>query len=85
MVWILIVLYCENFVLGLYECVHDVCGKSFLAKEVNSVPYWPVWPVYTVPTSEPIQITLLFRTGKYTDRTGRTDEIRLFWLVMDTG
>ena len=22
--------HCENFVLGLYECVHGVCGKSLL-------------------------------------------------------
>ena len=30
MVWILRVLHCEKFVLGLYECVHGVCGKSLL-------------------------------------------------------
>ena len=22
--------HCEKFVLGLYECVHDICGKSLL-------------------------------------------------------
>ena len=22
--------YCEKFVLGLYACVHDVCGRSLL-------------------------------------------------------
>ena len=31
--------HCENFVLGLYECVHGVCGKSLLAY-VNFV-LWP--------------------------------------------
>ena len=37
---------------------------------VNSVPYRPVRPEYTVPASNPVRLTPLFRTGKNTGRTG---------------
>ena len=49
--------------------------KRRQTKEVNFIPYRPVRPEYTVPTSAPVQITPLFRTGK---NTGHTSEIRLF-------
>ena len=39
-------------------------------KVVNSVPYWPVWPEYTVPASNPVCSTPLFRTEKNTGCTG---------------
>ena len=38
---------------------------------VNSVPYRPVRPEYTVPASNPVRSTPLFRTGKNTGRTGQ--------------
>ena len=39
-------------------------------KVIDSVPYWPVRPKYTVPASNPVHLTPLFRTGKNTGRTG---------------
>ena len=42
---------------------------SIIINVVNSVPYRPVRPEYTVPASNPIHLTLLFRTGKNTGRT----------------
>ena len=42
-----------------------------LHKVINSVSYWPVWPEYTVPASNPVHSTPLFRTGKNTGRTGQ--------------
>ena len=37
-------------------------------KVINSVPYRPE---YTVPASNPVHLTPLFRTGKNTGRTGQ--------------
>ena len=47
--------------------------KDVNSKGVNSVPYRPARLEYTVPTSKPVRITLLFRTGK---NTGRTSQFR---------
>ena len=42
-----------------------------LHKVINSVSYRPVRPEYTVPASNPLHSTPLFRTGKNTGRTGQ--------------
>ena len=42
-----------------------------ILKVINSVPYRPVRPEYTVPASNPVHSTPLFRTGKNTGRTGQ--------------
>ena len=39
--------------------------------DVNTVPYRPYRPEYTVPASNPVHSTPLFRTGKNTGRTGQ--------------
>ena len=39
--------------------------------DVNTVPYQPYRPEYTVPASNPVHSTPLFRTGKNTGRTGQ--------------
>ena len=43
---------------------------AITTKVIKSVPYRPVRPEYTVPASNPVHSTLLFRTGKNTGRTG---------------
>ena len=40
------------------------------AKVIDSVPYQLVQPEYTVPASNPVHSTPLFRTEKNTGRTG---------------
>ena len=58
-----------------YDCCllnyHRSCFflLSTMTKVINSVPYRPVRPEYTVPASNPVHLTLLFRTGKNTGRT----------------
>ena len=42
-----------------------------LHKVINSVPYRPIRPEYTVPASNPVHSTPLFRTRKNTGRTGQ--------------
>ena len=43
---------------------------GFSPQVIDSVPYRSVRPEYTVPASNPVRSTLLFRTGKNTGRTG---------------
>ena len=45
--------------------------KNLLNKVIDSVPYRLVRPEYTVPASNPVRSTPLFRTGKNTGRTGQ--------------
>ena len=50
-----------------HVCHH--CGVH--GKVIDSVPYRPVWSEYTIPASNPVRSTPLFRTGKNTGRTGK--------------
>ena len=43
---------------------------GFSPQVIDSVPYRSVRPEYTVPASNPVRSTPLFRTGKNTGRTG---------------
>ena len=58
--------------MELYINTAEVMAHYVLlsCKVINSIPYRPVRPEYTVPTSNPVHSTPLFRTEKYTDRTG---------------
>ena len=47
--------------------------KNLLNKVIDSVPYRLVRPEYTVPASNPVRSTPLFRTGK---NTGRPSQFR---------
>ena len=45
--------------------------RPITIKGVNFIPYRSVQSEYTVPTSKPVRITPMFRTGKNTGCTGQ--------------
>ena len=58
---------------GIWTSTKLLCfciGQANSTKVINSVPYQPYRPKYTVPASNPVHSTPLFRIGKNTGRTG---------------
>ena len=54
---------------NIINCILLDATRAMHIKVINSVPYRPVRSEYTVPASNPVHLTLLFRTGKNTGRT----------------